>query len=551
MEDEQLPHIPIRVLEEHVVPHLELVPDLFKLDNSSFCEVDKHFNRLLMPLIPRQTELCLLASQEITIKPAPSRMSHSHPRQPSSDESELTLQFWHRQGLDLCHVAHGIRLIAQKQQKQVRILKLLGIHRDLDRDVVSLLYSLPLSIALSLHTLCVSLVFWRSRRLLELPFSIFPNITTLNLEYVTMDLNVLATALTGLKSLQARKCTINNWPSLPLMTTLQQLRINSFDCVPRAALVAIEQLPWLSCVGLHPIQDCSAISTFTGLTTLALGCLRIDDTDVFQTGLQLVAASSPGVRVISLLVPRGITIPGDWDQLEEVIVSYNTVIPQLATITRVVILKLMAYDEQEPLQQLPNNLLRLDAPSDALQSALHCHGLKELICRTATCTFRPSDHAPLLSAIQTRGNIWPAVTSVYLLNEVDHTKIESQQQNTFHLQLISALAGRPKESSAITHMTVQQSLLGAVAVEALCQMKLHTLTLIQTAVDLLQLSTLLAVPSMKVLELVHVTGITLDETVTLMFQAVSTGKLVVKPEMKDLRVNEWCQIEYYWDRVGL
>lgn len=400
-----------------------------------------------------------------------------------------------------------------------------------------LLSTFPAAVSTSLHTLYLKGQYSQRQHINRPPFSFcggaLPHITTLDLDDTPVDLRDIAVGLPNLTSLNIASSSnilhqVIGWPSVPLLTALQHLGLETGN---EDELRAIVRMTWLSSLSISNWASTSQvfIQGFSRLHTLSLSCKNIglcDDQRInFQTGLDVVAMGSPGVRKLSLFISFGFTIPEHWNNLEDVEVNMYTAVPQLPSITRLQLVDERKYVHTDyclDIAPMPRNLLSLEAPFDALLSATRCNSLSELIW-TPAYNFPMSKHASLLVAAF-KPEVWPLLNTAIIVSRRLGTYGAREKEDVYSMQLCEILATRRR--CDITHVTLHEGDLSSSDVKTLSKMPLVSLTLKHINTKLTCLLNLLAMPGLKLILLDGISGLTSGQQEELHLAGEKEGVLV-------------------------
>lgn len=405
-----------------------------------------------------------------------------------------------------------------------------------------LLMSLPATITASLHTLVLDSL----ETLVHIPPSMPPllHTTTLDLTSCVVDMYDLGTAFPRATSLSLSSCELGRVQGLTAMTGLQTLRIQQHLSYPPLCdlptLAAIEQLTWLSSVGLRGFgpSGCTALSGFTQLTSLEFS----SDLSTGQISIATLARQSLHtgllrcLRLVNLYnVLPVVTVPPEFGHLTVLKVSYNTPVPLLDSIHTLVIEDRdnMQFAMEKDLGPLPARLKDLRAPYNTLLRAVACADLEQVSWSSFAQGFSLSDHVCLLRHVYS--GAWPVLERVLILHrpfEAYHLPQANQvfvEHEVFSSQLLQALCHSDRP---IRHVTLHQSQFGPGLVMALCSKQLRSVTLMVMKVTVTDLERLVEIPTMQLLELVEVVGLTPAQLEDL--RRINTGCRVQVLELSDL-----------------
>lgn len=513
-----------------LMPHLTL-PSLLNL-----CEVSWRWHRLCWDLIPRQTRIEIVGdSGQVTVRRSPtSRLSwevpsladHQAPLYMRPDsESQLTVDlegtnhFIPTQAL----VQKMTQVVTRMQEQHAQPLQILYLlcMRTSEDPLQDLFAALPSDACKHIHTLCVHYPTFAGYHSLSLfPFNInvsFTSLVTVRLERVGFDMEALTVALPTLTSLYLSNChpVAPSWTALTSLTKLSHLCLMFSGNSKAHAWPALESVRYLTnltsirLVGVPACETCCALMPLTSVKMLCMNTdLASEEVYDFQQALNTLAGRVQLRHLdFSTCLPLGeVMIPVGWTHLESLNVSYCIHVPYLSSLTRLILRRSAMYVRDPPLPPLPRNLVSLQAPYNALCSAVGCDSLRELIWTQATVDFFESHQIGLLLAVSQPG-VWPLLDRVLILRDSAGLLTE----HAYSGQLLDALAVRP--FSIITHVTVQQD---TPLIEVLCKMRvLHSITLIDACVTLQGLRTLLKLPNLTLLELIGVHGIDYEELAVL------------------------------------
>lgn len=364
-----------------------------------------------------------------------------------------------------------------------------------------------------------------------------PTLRTLKMMRVLLDVRQLPTVFPNLVSLHVAECSsihvFEEWEHLTNLVDLKDLSVtNRSGYAGRHILDVIPQLVGLTRLRLMGVHSVSLFTTVTTLSNLLSLSLRRafpsgygdSSADVIwmngtcQLALDTVAKNNLGLQHLELDTHPNLNIPLCLTVLTSIMVLHTTVVPTLLSSLRDLVIRRTPTSYHYPgLLALPRHLTRLRAPYDELRAALECHDLVDL-------TWRPhpqedvqdKEQLELLVAVR-GGSTWPLLQKLAILPQrtcskwqlTDATRLDQMRRHCLHsAQLLAVLAARP-HCSIESVCLFQRSSHDFGAITALCSMPvLSSVTLVKMRVTVTQLRTLVAVPSMRIVELVGVTRIT-------------------------------------------
>lgn len=520
----------------------DLKPACSLADRLKLFQVSRLFKKIMAENMPRQTVVELRNNAPVAERRAIApRLSTEPPcveeydapvRMRRDAESELSVVFgtcWTAKPMQdvldrVVAVAERMRL-RHAQPVQALYLSCTPLSDVPMRDVMR---GLPPIVRDSIHTLCARHPAFPgfSQKDMMFPFHeilTFPAVTTVRLHNTAADIKAMSMTIPMLRSLQLTSCPqITGWNCLSTMTRLRDLTfvatMHQQDSGVGTALTAIGEATWLSSIRLPWIgaEGCAALTAFTNLDTLVLGMTSLQ-TDMqraaTQANLELIAGRSPDLRRLDLASVPGMRVPAMWTHLEELCVLNQTPIPQLSSIRKLVIGKTLGMwdDTSLPfprLPALPPHLRSLHASYNALPSAVGCTELEQLAWTRAShdSDFQLRDHVALLASLTS--DVWPRLHSLLILHEEPVYKVQVEDREVqiiYNAQLLETLASR--SVSRIGHVTLHQNEPGTGTFETLCKMQLRSVTLIGMRVNVMRLRSILRQPSMRLLELVGVSGV--------------------------------------------
>lgn len=455
-------------------------------------------------------------------------------------ESELTVdigQDWNPSLLRRVNdrVAHAVDRMMRTGAKALRGLYLIGSHQS-NVPMEDVLCNLPPVARDTLHTVCVSHSNPRPG-FVELKGSPFlfglhlPNVTTVKLTCIIVDVSQLKDAFPNIRSLQMSNCTHTGISPL-LLTGLCDFRFKQQEGsqhLCQELMGFLRHAPSLTSVHLHLSSQnfssgdtCSFLSKNAAIHALRSLTLHVNVTgsietelDHFQEALDELARRCPGLLHLALITPLSINIPEHWSHLIGVRVGHKTVVPPLLSITSLTIENLSSADVSRQYAQtgpLPPGLKSLSVSYNALLCATGCNSLEQLsvIPYVRDETFHLSDHVSLLMAVAT-GAVWPKLDRLLILQEMlpyhQDNLCQREKKYIYTAQLLETLASVPG-GCPITHVTLRQGKFGTGGSEALRKMPLRSLTLIGMEVSYMQLKDLMDwTGNLELLELIGVKGL--------------------------------------------
>lgn len=471
--------------------------------------------------------------------------------------------------------AFAVRLQVEAAQP-IRIIQLTS-ESNRKHSLQQVMLLLPNEVRAQIHTLCVGLLpapWWgtgqqRADDVPHFPFLTPPmdKVTTVKLFQSAVDLGQFSDVFPNISSLQLVECPLlTNVEAIADLQGLRDFKYSSKLEHPsfEVALSIISTAPPLTSISLRLLDRTSgqgdraveALSVLTGLKSLSLEFTNVYDMESFQDHLNELAANSPGVKHLVLILPGDeARVPVVWTQIEDLRVTHLMPVPDLPSMRTLVIERAINNYENRPLpytpqeDPLPEFLEVLTCSYDALIHAVRCNNMQQITWTPCTRQqvgghhFQQENHVALLVAVRS-ASIWSRLDRLLIQQDPayhqkdDPSKEQREMQYIYNAQLLQSLASRA--NCVITQVSIDQSRLGTGAHEALCKMPLRTLTLINMEVNITQLNGFIRIPTLRLLELINIrgpTGVQLDN--------LKTSAVMVR-RLADTEVNSGTSQTFRW-----